>query len=63
MSEYEYRSVFLPKDASRTQTKEVLTLHAEYGGWELARHVLWADGRRRVTVRRRISAHLPPLAT
>ena len=63
MAEYEYRSVFLPKDASRTQAKEVLALHAEYGGWELARHVLWADGRRRVTVRRRKSSQLPPLAT
>lgn len=63
MTDYEYRKVFLPRGASRTQAKEVLALHAEYGGWELARHVLWADGSRRVTVRRRKSSQLPPLAT
>lgn len=61
--DYEYRAVFLPTGADRRQTKEVLAIHAEYGGWELDRHTLWSDGRRRVTVRRRVREQQPPLAT
>jgi hypothetical protein len=63
MSEYEYRAVHIPAGSDRRQTKEVLAIHAEYGGWELAHHTLWADGRRAVTVRRRVRPQLPPLAT
>ena len=63
MPEYEYRAVSIPAGADRQQTKELLCIHAEYGDWELAQHTLWADGRRRVTVRRRVRPHLPPLPT
>ena len=59
---YEYRAVTVPHDADRTKTRELLTIHAEYGDWELSRHQIWPDGRRKVTVRRRVGAEpLPPL--
>jgi len=61
VAEYEYRAVSIPAGADRQQTKELLQIHAEYGEWELDRHTLWADGRRRVTVRRRVRPHLPPM--
>ena len=63
MAEYEYRAVHIPAGTDRSQTKELLAIHAEYGGWELAQHTLWPDGRRAVTVRRRARPELPPLAT
>ncbi len=63
MAEYEYRSVHVPAGMDKGKTRELLAIHAEYGGWELAQHVLWSDGRRRVTVRRRKAPQLPPLAT
>ena len=64
MAEYEYRSVAVPKDADRQRTRELLVLHAEFGGWELARHQVWPDGRRKITVRRRVrNEALPPLMT
>ena len=59
---YEHRAVNVPRDAGPDQTRELLAIHAEYGDWELARHAIYADGRRRVTVRRRLRADpLPPL--
>lgn len=51
---YEYRAVEVPRGATREQTRELLLIHAEFGEWELARHVVWPDGRRRVEVRRRV---------
>ena len=61
MAEYEYRAVGIPVGSDRQKTKELLSIHADYGDWELAQHTLWADGRRQVTVRRRVRPHLPPL--
>lgn len=61
---YEYRAVRIPSGADRQQTRDVLAIHAEYGGWELTSHRIWSDGRREVTVRRRVTADpLPPFAT
>ncbi|SHN45957.1 hypothetical protein SAMN05443668_113104 [Cryptosporangium aurantiacum] len=42
-----------------------LTIRAEYGGWELARVRLYADGTRKVVLRRRRStgSASPVLAT
>jgi hypothetical protein len=58
---YEYRAVTPPHDADHDQTRELLAIHAEYGDWELARHAVYAGGRRAVTVRRRLrSEPLPP---
>ena len=61
---YEYRAVSIPAHASRQQAREVLAIHAEYGDWELTRHAIYPDGKRSVTVRRRLRAEpLPPMAT
>jgi hypothetical protein len=38
-----------------------LSLHAEFGGWELARVVRYTDGTRRVTLRRRRKPGALPL--
>ena len=59
---YEYRAVRIPPDADRDKTRELLAIHAEYGDWELTQHAIYADGKRKVTVRRRLRAEpLPPL--
>ena len=59
---YEHRSVNVPRHADRDQTRDLLAIHAEYGDWELSRHAIYADGKRRVTVRRRLRPEpLPPL--
>jgi hypothetical protein len=54
MTEYETRELVLPRGTSRGAARRVLTDHAEYGGWELARLRLLPDGTRRVWLRRRI---------
>jgi len=54
MTEYETREVVLPRGTSRGAAVRLLTEHAEYGGWELARLLLLPDGTRRVWLRRRI---------
>ena len=57
MAEYAYLVVYLPRGTSRDArdaARRVLTDHAEYGGWELSRLLLNADGSRKATLRRRI---------
>ncbi|WP_026328034.1 MULTISPECIES: DUF5703 family protein [Streptomyces] len=54
MPEYEFRDVYVPRGVSRKDTTQLLTEHAEYGHWELARTRLYPDGSRRVRLRRRI---------
>jgi hypothetical protein len=51
--DWEFRAVHLPVGVTARHAKEVLGLHAEFGGWELHSHAVWPDGRRRVMVRRR----------
>ena len=64
VADYEYRAVMVPPGTSREKTRDLLTIHAEYGDWELAHHAVWSDGRRRVTVRRRLRPEpLPPMPT
>jgi hypothetical protein len=61
--DWEYAPMRIPSDTDRQTAAVRLMLHAEYGGWELARVRLHADGTRRVWLRRRRSAHrLPGLA-
>lgn len=60
MLEYEYRQLYLPRDTSRNSARQVLTDHAEYGHWELARLRRYADGSRRVWLRRKIIRRAPP---
>jgi hypothetical protein len=54
MTEYSYLVLYLPRDMPRDAARRVLTDHAEYGRWELARMRLNADGSREATLRRRI---------
>ncbi len=54
MTEYEYRDLYLPRGTSRGAARRLLTDHAEYGHWELSRLRLYADGSRRVVLRRRV---------
>lgn len=62
MADYEYRAVRVPSGATREHTRDLLAIHAEYGGWELTQHRIWLDGRREVTVRRKLRREpLPPM--
>lgn len=54
MGEYEYQQLYLPRGTTRQEARRLLTEHAEYGHWELARLRLFADGSRRVVLRRRV---------
>jgi len=54
MGEYEYQQLYLPRGTTRQEARRLLTDHAEYGHWELARLRLFADGSRRVVLRRRV---------
>ena len=51
---YEFRTVTLGRDATRSDARRLLTEEAEYGHWELARSATYVGGRRRVWLRRRI---------
>ncbi|MFB9376436.1 DUF5703 family protein [Kineococcus gynurae] len=51
---FEYRVVTLGRETSRSDVRRLLTEHAEYGRWELARVVLYQGGARRVWLRRKI---------
>jgi Family of unknown function (DUF5703) len=46
--------LYLPRGTSRDAARRILTDHAEYGDWELARLRKFADGSRKATLRRRI---------
>ena len=54
MGEYDYLVLYLPRGTSRDAVRRILTDHAEYGHWELARLRKFADGSRKATLRRRI---------
>ena len=54
MAEYSYLVLHLPRGTSREVARRILTDHAEYGHWELARMRLNADGSRKATLRRQI---------
>ena len=60
MAAYEYRALELPPRADREHVREVITIHAQYGDWELATHRVWPDGRRKVTLRRRLRPGAAP---
>jgi len=52
--EYEYRLFTATRETSRAEVRRVLTEHAEYGRWELARVQLLTNGTRRIWLRRKI---------
>ncbi|MGI8682976.1 MAG: DUF5703 family protein [Mycobacteriales bacterium] len=61
-ADYEYHRLYLPRGTDRRTAQSVLTAHAEYGHWELARLRLYPDGSRRVVLRRRIQRQPATLA-
>jgi hypothetical protein len=54
VGDYEYRLLVIPRGTSRSEARRLLTEHAEYGHWELARVRLYAGGARQVWLRRKI---------
>lgn len=56
--DWEYQPVRLPPDVSRLSATTELGLRSQFGGWELARTLLYADGTRKVWMRRRLSRRL-----
>jgi hypothetical protein len=58
--DYEYAPLRLPSNVDRLTATAQLTIQAEYGGWELARVRLYADGTRQVILRRRVGAQPQP---
>jgi hypothetical protein len=52
MAQYSYMVLYLPRGTTRDVARRILTDHAEYGRWELARLRLYADGSRKATLRR-----------
>jgi hypothetical protein len=51
--DWEYAPLRIPADVTRGAAAIQLSLHAEYGGWELARVLRYSDGTRRVWLRRK----------
>jgi uncharacterized protein DUF5703 len=59
--DWEYAPLRIPAEVSRLNAAVQLSLHAEFGGWELARVVRYMDGTRRVTLRRKLRKSPVPL--
>ncbi len=53
--DWEYQPVRLPPDVTRISATVQLGVRAEFGGWELMRTLLYADGTRKVWLRRKIT--------
>lgn len=51
--DWEYAPLRIPADVSRPNAAAQLSLHAEFGGWELAHVQRYTDGTRRVVLRRK----------
>jgi hypothetical protein len=52
--EYQVERVRFDRHLSRKAVRQLLTDHAEYGGWELDRLRRYRDGTRDVWIRRKI---------
>ena len=62
--DWEYRPLKLPPGVSRVSAAVQLSIQAEFAGWELSRVRLYADGTRKVLLRRkRPRAGVPGLMT
>ncbi|HEX8081804.1 DUF5703 family protein [Jatrophihabitans sp.] len=57
--DWEYAPLRIPSDVTRVNAAVRLALHAEYGGWELARVRRYSDGSRQVLLRRKRRAAEP----
>jgi hypothetical protein len=65
-AEWEYAPLRIPADVTRMNAAAQLSLHAEFGGWELARVQRYVDGTRQVILRRKrrlTPVPLPGLST
>lgn len=51
--DWEYRPLRVPADVPRRLATAQLSVNAELGGWELCRTLLYADGSRRLWLRRK----------
>ncbi len=54
MTEYEYRVLTFDRRTSKSEARQQIREHAEYGRWELSRTVIYEGGVRRIWLRRRI---------
>ena len=61
LPDYEYRPLSFPRGTDRDTARSVLTIHAEYGEWELDRLQLLPDGSRTAMLRRRRRRFSPAL--
>jgi hypothetical protein len=52
-AEWEYAPLRIASDVTRVSAAVRLALHAEYGGWDLARVRRYTDGSRQVLLRRK----------
>ena len=59
--QWEYTPLRIAADVSRNAASAQLSLHAEFGGWELARVQRYEDGSRRVMLRRKRRLSALPL--
>ncbi|MDQ6848432.1 MAG: DUF5703 family protein [Actinomycetota bacterium] len=50
--DWEYAPLRIPAEVGRVSAAAQLSLHAEFGDWELARVQRYVDGTRRVLLRR-----------
>lgn len=57
---YEYAPLRVPSDVDTLSAQAQLSVAAEFGGWELARVLKFADGTRKVTLRRKPGKRLLP---
>lgn len=60
---YEYFPLRIDPTTSRASAAVMLSVRAEFTGWELARVLRFSDGTRRVTLRRRRTAGPVPAVT
>ncbi len=57
---YEYRPLKIDPHLSRSATAAMLSIRAEFTGWELARSLKYSDGSRQVWLRRRRTPGMLP---
>lgn len=60
VGDWEYQPVRLPPDVTRVSASVELRLRSQFGGWELARTLLYADGTRKVWLRRKVRRAFSP---
>jgi hypothetical protein len=59
--EYVIERVRVERHVSRSAVRQLLTEHAEYGGWELTRLRRYRDGTRDIWIRRKIIRVTPTI--